>query len=238
MTVQDMPAPATQWFAGLAPSSSPSTSSVLHSLWSTQSASSVSSASPTTTELPTPPPFPMFESELDMDHIFRETIDTSFLDSRPSSPTAFSLPVLGSSGKIGGQGSGPSHPLSPSCPPSLTLSLPHFPDPAPPAASFATAPRPSVAEAKRQIDVLTTILTSPNLLPTSLPTHPLAARPRSLSSSSAAASRAKSQLVGSAPLPSSSSNKSHKSWLDALKEAELKAKAKKLATSGGASARL
>ncbi|GAA5851921.1 hypothetical protein JCM5353_006559 [Sporobolomyces roseus] len=184
--------------------------------WNSSSTSSSASsersiASPATMELPTPPSLSMFDSE--MDHLFHETIDTSFLDSRPSSPSAFSLPNLGNHPGFEIE----TLPIIPTSDysPSLTLSLAPL--------SSSSSFRKNDVETNRQIDVLTTILTSPNLLPTSLPSLPIPARPRSLSSSSASSSRAKNQILGTTP------PKSHKSWLDALKDAENKAKAKKLA---------
>ncbi|GAA5965852.1 hypothetical protein JCM3765_001205 [Sporobolomyces pararoseus] len=202
------------------------------SSWSSSSASS-SSVRTSTIELPTPPSYSLFDSE--MDHIFQQTIDTSFLDSRPSSPTSFSLPVLEPIGNnLEGRYSKQSTLLSPDCPPHLTLSLPHSSHSTSSSASITPPRRPNDVETKRQIDVLTTILTSPNLLPTSLPSLPIPARARSRSpsSSSTSPSRAKDEILGS------TSMKSQRSWLDALKEAELKAKAKKLAGTSQGFARL
>jgi len=190
---------------------------------------SPSATTSTESELPTPPSYSLFDSE--MDHIFHQTIDTSFLDSRPSSPTSFSLPVLEPIGNLEGRYSKHNSLLSPDCPPHLTLSLPHQSSHSSSSNSSPTSitppRRPNDVETKRQIDVLTTILTSPNLLPTSLPSLPIPARTRSRSpsSSSVSPSRAKDEILGS----TSTSMKSQKSWLDALKEAEIKAKAKRLA---------
>lgn len=194
---------------------------------SSYSSSASPSTSASTMEIPTPPSYSLFDSE--MDHIFHETIDTSFLDSRPSSPHSFQLPVLEPVGNLEPRSVRHEHLLSTACPPHLTLSLP------PQSASLApSGARHNDAETKRQIDVLTTILTSPNLLPTSLPSLPIPVRPRSRSpsssgSSSTSPSRAKNEILGS----TSSSMKSQRSWLDALREAEVKAKAKKTALGGG-----
>ncbi|GAA5838685.1 hypothetical protein JCM3766R1_001561 [Sporobolomyces carnicolor] len=203
---------------------------------------SLSLSSPTTTmssvDVPTPPSYSLFDRE--MEHIFHETIDTSFLDSRPCSPTSFALgvldPVENLDRRLGRHEEPVDEQFTPACPPHLTLSLPHAPP----------QRRPSQVETKRQIDVLTTILTSPNLLPTSLPSLPIP-RQRSRSPSSSL-NRAKDEILNrGGPSSSSSSSsssststsmKSQKSWLDALKEAELKAKAKRLAASNPGFARL
>ncbi|GAA5975781.1 hypothetical protein JCM5350_000729 [Sporobolomyces pararoseus] len=232
--LQDSPTTSDQLFAFPFSSSSSDrqASGTPSSSWSSSSASS-SSIKTTTMELPTPPSYSLFDSE--MDHIFHQTIDTSFLDSRPSSPTSFSLPVLEPIGNnLEGRYSKQYNLLSPDCPPHLTLSLPHSSHSTSSSASTTPPRRPHDVETKRQIDVLTTILTSPNLLPTSLPSLPIPARARSRSpsSSSTSPSRAKDEILGS------TSMKSQRSWLDALKEAELKAKAKKLAGSTPGFARL
>ncbi|GAA5894618.1 uncharacterized protein JCM6883_002157 [Sporobolomyces salmoneus] len=200
--------------------------------WSSSSSSMSplsSSSMMTASDLPTPPSYSLFDSE--MDHIFHETIDTSFLDSRPSSPTSFSLPILEPIGNNLEEERSPSKQpelrLSPACPPHLTLSLPpnqeHSSTSSP---SSSSPPRQSRdAVTRRQIDVLTTILTSPNLLPTALPSLPSSSTPRarSRSPSSSSPGRAKDEVLGA---------KTQKSWLDALKEAENKAKLKRLASQG------
>ncbi|GAA6011404.1 hypothetical protein JCM11491_002772 [Sporobolomyces phaffii] len=205
-------------FATRRTSSTPSWPSTSSSSSSCSPLRSPTSPSSTTIEVPTPPSVSLFDSE--MDSIFHQTIDTSFLDSRPSSPSALSLPILAPVGNLDYPARHDPVHLSKECSPHLTLSLP-----IPPAST--TTSRHNDAETKRQIDVLTTILTSPNLLPTALPSLQMPGRPRSRSPSSSSSalstspSRAKQEILGS------TSNKSQKSWLDALREAEIKAKAKR-----------
>ncbi|GAA5821437.1 hypothetical protein JCM10212_000086 [Sporobolomyces blumeae] len=191
-----------------------------YSTASSSSSPSFSGQSPASIELPSPISYSALD--LEMDHLFNEAIDSSLLDSRPTSPSALSAPLSDPFRTVGNFVYPESKPAPRSFPTPVSLA-----PPAPPPAHKAAT------EAKRQIDVLTTILTSPNLLPTALPSLPAAfARARSSSSTTPSSSRAKRDVLGT------TSPRPHKSWLDALKDAETKAKAKKMAGSQTGLARL
>ncbi|GAA5859973.1 hypothetical protein JCM1840_001822 [Sporobolomyces johnsonii] len=181
---------------------------------SSSSASSASLASPRSMDLPTPPSF--FLSSLELD--FNETIDPSLLlEASPSPPpTSFAPPPPSFAIR---HVSPPTASGSPSFPPSLTL----FPAP--------LSDSRAHDETCDQIRALTAILTSSALPSASIPAAPRSPPPprshlpsSSLSLKQQQAGKAKAEVLGWTTHDPAKNRPRQRTWLDALREAEIKAK--------------
>ncbi|GAA5934819.1 hypothetical protein JCM1841_000263 [Sporobolomyces salmonicolor] len=187
---------------------------------SSSSASSASLASPRSMDLPTPPSFSLSSLELD----FNDTIDPSLLlEASPSPPPTYLCLAPPTSGFASPPASG-----SPSFSPSLT------PSPGPLSGSRAHH------ETCDQIRALTAILTSSALPSASIPAAPRSPPPRRANLPSSLTLRqqgkAKTEVLGRTQ--DHARKKPQRTWLDALREAEIRAKLLKRPATMQPSARL